>query len=93
MFTQKIRSAELLPSFGTVSDGLDNAMLETFWSSMQIELLNRQKWKTRIKLANAIIKYIDVFHNRRHRHFALDYGTPREFDLARTPQALTTAGS
>ena len=53
-FTQKIRSAGLLPSFGTVGDALDNAMMESFWSSMQIELLNRKKWKTRIELANAI---------------------------------------
>lgn len=30
-------------SFGTVGDGLDNAMMESFWSSMQIELLNRQR--------------------------------------------------
>ena len=30
-------------------------MMESFWSSMQIELLNRKKWKTRIELANAIV--------------------------------------
>lgn len=52
MFTQKIRSAGLLPSFGSVGDGLDNAMMEPFWPSMQIELLNRQKWQTRVVLAN-----------------------------------------
>lgn len=61
VFTQKIRSAGLLPSFGTVGDGLDNAMMESFWSSMQIELLNRKKWKTRVELANAIFEYIEVF--------------------------------
>ncbi|MFF0991636.1 IS3 family transposase [Kocuria nitroreducens] len=93
VFTQKIRSAGLLPSFGTVGDGLDNAMMESFWSTMQIELLNRQKWKTRIELANAIFEYIEVFYNRRRRHSALEYATPHEYDLARTPQALTTAGS
>ena len=43
VFGDKIRSAGLLPSFGTVGDGLDNAMMESFWSSMQIELLNRRK--------------------------------------------------
>jgi transposase InsO family protein len=93
VFTQKIRSAGLLPSFGTVGDGLDNAMMESFWSTMQIELLNRRKWKTRIELANAIFEYIEVFYNRRRRHSALEYATPHEYDLARTPQALTTAGS
>jgi putative transposase len=43
VFGKKIRSAGLLPSFGTVGDGLDNAMMESFWSSMQIELLDRRK--------------------------------------------------
>jgi transposase InsO family protein len=46
VFGERIRSAGLLPSFGTVGDGLDNAMMESFWSSMQIELLNRKRWKT-----------------------------------------------
>jgi hypothetical protein len=67
VFGEKIRSAGLLPSFGTVGDGLDNAMMESFWSSMQIELLNRKKWKTRVELANAIFDYIEIFHNRQRR--------------------------
>jgi putative transposase len=81
VFGEKIRSAGLLPSFGTVGDGLDNAMMESFWSLMQIELLNRQKWKTRVELANAIFEYIEIFHNRRRRHSALGYRTPIEYDL------------
>ncbi|MFB2573363.1 IS3-like element ISAar24 family transposase [Micrococcus sp. IITD107] len=93
VFTQKIRSAGLLPSFGAVGDGLDNAMMESFWSTMQIELLNRKKWKTRIELANAIFEYIEVFYNRRRRHSSLEYATPHDYDLARTPRALTTTGS
>ncbi len=82
VFGEKIRSAGLVPSFGTVGDGLDNAMIESFWGSMQIELLNRQKWKTRVELANAIFEYIEIFHNRQRRHSALDYRTPIEHDLS-----------
>ena len=89
VFTQKIRSAGLLPSLGTVGDGLDNAMMESFWSSMQIELLNRKKWRTRIELANAIFEYIEVFYNRRRRHSALSYATPHEYDLSHTPQPIS----
>ena len=81
VFGEKIRSAGLLPSFGTVGDGLDNAMMESFWSSMQIELLNRKKWKTRVELANAIFDYIEIFHNRQRRHSALGYRTPIEYEL------------
>lgn len=89
-FTQKIRSVGFLPSFGTVGDALDNAMMESFWSSMQIELLNRKKWRTRIELANAIFEYIEVFTNRRRRHSSLGYRTPTYFDLALSKQ-LTSA--
>lgn len=89
VFTQKIRDAGLLPSFGTVGDGLDNAMMESFWSSMQIELLNRQKWRTRLELANAIFDYIEVFYNRQRRHSSIGYAKPHEYDLDRTRQPLT----
>ena len=56
-------------------------MMESFWSSMQIELLNRRKWKTRVELANAIFKYIEIFHNRQRRHSALGDRTPIEHEL------------
>jgi putative transposase len=80
-FTNKIRASGLMPSFGSVGDGLDNAMMESFWSSMQIELLNRRKWKTRVELANAIFEYIEIFHNRQRRHSALGYHSPTEYEL------------
>lgn len=51
---------------------------QSFWSTLQIELLNRTKWKTRIELANAIFEYIEVFYNRRRRHSGLAYSTPHE---------------
>ena len=84
-FGNKIRSAGLMPSFGSVGDGLDNAMMESFWSSMQIELLNRQRWKTRVELANAVFDYIEIFHNRQRRHSALGYRTPTEFETLPDP--------
>lgn len=91
VFGEKIRAAGLLPSFGTVGDGLDNAMMESFWSSMQIELLDRQKWKTRVELANAIFEYIEIFHNRRRRHSALGYHTPIEYEVQSERDTIPTA--
>lgn len=85
-FTQKIRSAGLLPSFGTVGDAFDNAMMESFWSSRQIELLNRRKWRTRIELPNAILEHIEVSTNRRRRHSTLGCQTPTDFELALSKQ-------
>jgi transposase InsO family protein len=71
-----------------VGDGLDNAMMESFWSSMQIELLNRKKWQTRIELANAIFEYIEVFYNWQRRHSSIDYAKPHEYDLDRIQQPV-----
>jgi putative transposase len=88
VFTEKIRSAGLMPSFGTVGDGLDNAMMESFWGSMQIELLNRQRWKTRVELANAMFDYIEIFYNRQRRHSGLAYRSPIEFELRSSDQAI-----
>ena len=56
-FIKRIRDVGLMPSFGSVGDAFDNAMMESFWSSMQNELLDRKKWKTRLELTNAIFDY------------------------------------
>jgi hypothetical protein len=41
---------------GSVGDGYDNAIIEAFWSRMQVELLDRHRWRTRVELANAILR-------------------------------------
>ena len=85
-FTERIRDAGLMPSFGSVGDAFDNAMMESFWSSTQNELLNRRKWKTRLELTNATFDYIEVFYIHQRRHSSLDYVSPVEFDLAMKEQ-------
>ena len=85
-FTERIRQAGLLPSFGSVGDAFDNAMMESFWSSMQNELLDRKHWRTRLELTNAMFDYIEVFYNRQRRHSSLDYVSPIEFELSLTQQ-------
>ena len=79
-FTDRIRSARLMPPFGTVGGGLDNAMMEPFWSSMQVELLNRKRWKTRVELSNAMFDYIEIFYNRQRPHSGLDCVSPIELE-------------
>jgi len=91
-FTERARKAGLLPSLGSVGDPYD-AMIESFWGRMQTELLNRQRWNTRIELANASFEYIEGFHNRRRRHSALGWQAPIDFesaiqDRAQSPELL-----
>jgi transposase InsO family protein len=47
---------------------------------MQVELLDRQRWHTRIELANAIFEYLEIWHNRQRRHTFLGMLTPIEFE-------------
>jgi putative transposase len=79
-FTQRAIDSGLLPSMGSVGDCYDNAMIESFWSRMQVELLDRQRWTTRVELANAIFEYLEIFHNRRRRHSSLGMLTPIEYE-------------
>jgi len=89
-FTENVRRLGLLSSMGTVGDCYDNAPMESFWGSMQIELLNRQKWRTKMELGLAMADYIEHFYNSDRRHSAIGYLTPNEFEdlhLTTTQQA------
>jgi putative transposase len=65
---------------GSIGDCYDNAMIEAFWSRMQVELLDRQTWRTRVELANVIFEYLEIFHNRQRRHSGLEMLAPVEFE-------------
>jgi putative transposase len=81
VFSQKVTDAGLAPSVGAVGAPFDNAMVEAFWARMQVELLNRQRWKTRVELASAIHDYIEIWHNTQRRHSALNMLTPTEYEV------------
>jgi putative transposase len=79
-FTRRALDSGLMPSMGAVGSCFDNAMIESFWSRMQVELLDRRTWRTRVELANAIFEYLEIFHNRQRRHSRLGMLTPVEFE-------------
>lgn len=84
-FTQRAIDSGLLPSMGSIGDCYDNAVIESFWSRMQVELLNIRRWKTRVELATAIFEYLEIWHNRQRRHSSLTMLTPVEFEARRQP--------
>jgi putative transposase len=86
VFTENVRRLGLLSSMGTVGDCFDNAPMESFWGSMQIELLNRQSWRTKLELGIAIAEYLDHFYNAERRHSSLGYLTPNEFEALHLPK-------
>lgn len=82
-FTKRAKDSGLLASMGSIGDCYDNSMIESFWSRMQVELLDRKKWNTRLELANAIFEYLEIWHNRKRRHSQLGWLTPIEFQRNR----------
>lgn len=58
----------------------DNAVAESFFSTLKSELVHRRPWRNRLELRNAVFEYIEVFYNRRRLHSSLDYKTPAEVE-------------
>ena len=84
-FTRRALDSGLVPSMGSVGHCFDNAVIESFWSRTQVELLDRRHWRTRVELATAIFEYLEIFHNRQRRHSALGMLTPVEFETRHQP--------
>ncbi len=79
-FGQRLEQASILGSMGTIGDALDNAVAESFFATLQVELLDRQRWSTRRELTTAIFDYTEVFFNRQRLHSTLGYLSPTEFE-------------
>ncbi|WP_340289795.1 IS3 family transposase [Aquipuribacter hungaricus] len=88
-FGHRLREAGLLGSMGRVASSVDNTMVESFWSTMQRELLDTRTWATRSDLGSAIFEWIEAWYNPRRRHSALGYLAPTEYENLHT--AATTA--
>jgi putative transposase len=79
-FGQRLRAAGLLASMGTVGDALDNAVAESFFATLQTELLDRHVWTSRRQLARGIFDYIETFYNPVRRHSYCGYLSPADYD-------------
>jgi putative transposase len=88
-FGQRLRAAGLLPSMGTVGDCYDNAMMESFWGTLQLEILDSRTWETRDELANAIFEWIECWYNSERRHSSLGMLSPIAFETQYPPHTST----
>jgi putative transposase len=84
MFGHRLREAGLLGSMGRVASSVDNTMIESFWSTMQRELLDTRRWETQHQLASAIFEWIETWYNPRRRHTSLGMLAPHEFETLHT---------
>jgi putative transposase len=79
-FGRRLAASELVASMGTVGDALDNAVAESFFATLECELLDRHAWPTKAGLRTAIFDFIEVFYNRQRRHSTLAYATPVTYE-------------
>jgi putative transposase len=64
---------------GKVASSVGNALIESFWSSMQSELLDRQSWTSQVELTSAMFEWIEGWCNARRRHSSLGMVSPASF--------------
>jgi putative transposase len=92
-FGHRCRDAGVRPSMGSVGDAYDNAMCESFFATLECELLDRCRFKTQVEARNATFAFIEGFYNRRRRHSSIGYLSPIDYErrhhaLAINPDAL-----
>jgi transposase InsO family protein len=86
-FGHRLRTAGLLGSMGRVGSAYDNAMMESFFGTLQRELLDRRQWTTRKELASAIFEWIEAWYNPRRRHTSIGNRSPVEYERLYTTAA------
>ena len=79
-FGERCKKMGVRPSMGTVGDAYDNAMAESFFATLECELIDRRKWETRTEARLALFTYIEGWYNPRRRHSALGQTSPANFE-------------
>jgi putative transposase len=80
-FGQRCTQAAVRPSMGSVGDCYDNAMCESFFATLECELLDRYRFATQAEARLRVFRFIEGFYNPHRRHSALDYLSPANYEL------------
>ena len=89
-FGERCQQMQVKPSMGTVGDAYDNAMAESFFASLECELLDRRSFKTKTEARLAVFTWIEGWYNPRRRHSALGYRSPMNFEQQQKENPATT---
>jgi putative transposase len=79
-FGHRCREAGVRPSMGSVGDAYDNAMCESFFATLECELLDRCRFKTQAEARSAVFVFIEGFYNPRRRHSSIGYLSPIDYE-------------
>jgi putative transposase len=95
-FGRRCDHAGVRPSMGSVGDCFDNAMCESFFATLECELLNRRNFKNPAEARSTIFEFIEGWYNPHRRHSGLDYLSPIEYERNhawyRSPTPSTETG-
>ena len=89
-FGRRLREAGLVSSMGSRGDCFDNATAESFFATLECELLARRRFPTRSAARLALFDYIEGFSNTHRRHSALGYLSPAAYERRCAPQPIVT---
>ena len=89
-FHQLLDANAITQSFSRPRQCWDNAVAESWFATLKLELIDRQSWATRAQVRRAVFEFIEVFYNRQRLHSSLGYLTPAEYE-ARQIHHRTTA--
>ena len=99
-FGDRCREAGVRPSMGSVGDAYDNAMCESFFATLECELLDRSHFHSPEEAERAVFEFIEGWYNPRRRHSALHYNSPIEYESRywgvnghTSPELCTETGS
>ncbi len=93
-FGKRCREMGVLPSTGSAGDCFDNAMAESFFATLECELIDRRSFHTQAEARMAIFQFIEGWYNPRRRHSALGYLSPNDYERSaakETPRAVRNA--
>lgn len=80
-FGRRCAEAGIRPSMGHVGDAYDNAMCESFFATLECELIDRRRFRTQAEARLAIFQFIEGWYNPRRRHSSLNYLSPMKYEL------------
>ena len=79
-FGKRYEEMGVKPSTGTVGDAYDNAMAESFFATLECELINRRSWKTKTEARLTIFTWIESWYNPHRRHSGVGQRSPNNFE-------------
>ncbi len=86
-FGLRCREIGVRPSMGSVGDAYDNALAESFFATLECELLDRRRFKTQAEARMAVFEFIEGWYNPHRRHSALDLESPLNYERRHQPAA------